>query len=208
MEELYVVLYPKALAVVLNKVHKSNYAECKTIAHDITVDFLFISKSFRETYDRSRSIKPFFNSYTDKKLRGYFENQMKRAFRYPSLTDEYLNLIIASSDGGLNSAVFASYAKAASQYLDKKYFVTRKFAVPLSNVMWATIESVARHGSIRVGWVSESLGCPTSVVWGCVAKMRRELERGEFYATQDLGDHKQRGFGKRLQKSIQGGDLS
>lgn len=182
-EELYVSLHKKALEIVLYRRAGGNYTESRNLAHDVTVDFIFNSESYNGNYfDPTRSIKPYFSSYVSKKLMGYFERETKRAYRYPSLTEKYLESVVASCDGGLGMIEFAMQTRGMSKYLEKKYFVTCREAVSLVAVFWATLECYSTFGGLRIGWLSEKLGCRKQIVRGCVAKMRRTLKAGGFCA--------------------------
>ena len=64
---MYPTLNEKAYELVLNY-RGLPYDFYKDMAHDITVDFLFFSTSFKKTFERARgALLPFFASYVRKK---------------------------------------------------------------------------------------------------------------------------------------------
>jgi hypothetical protein len=72
-ESLYFFLFNKAVDITARSMDYLPPTRIKETAHDITVDFLFFSQSYRLTYDVSRDIMPFFSSYVRKKLRRAWE---------------------------------------------------------------------------------------------------------------------------------------
>jgi len=71
-EALYVALNPQAQDIVRKFFGRAYHPQwLYEAAHDITVDFLYFSKSFREVYEPKRkTLKPFFSSYVRKKCFG------------------------------------------------------------------------------------------------------------------------------------------
>lgn len=66
--DLYSPLYHRALEIARRS---SSYppAAVTEIAHDITVDFLYFSRSYSTTFDPTKDLLPFFASYVRRKLR-------------------------------------------------------------------------------------------------------------------------------------------
>lgn len=73
-ESLYFSLFTKAVDITTRSMSYLPTMRVRETAHDITVDFLFFSHSYRETYDASKGkVMPFFSSYVRKKLRRMWE---------------------------------------------------------------------------------------------------------------------------------------
>jgi len=71
VEYLYPTLVPTAQELCRKVLHGFALETKQEIAHDITVDFLYFSRSFRETFNPSRgSVNSFFYSYVQRKLKG------------------------------------------------------------------------------------------------------------------------------------------
>lgn len=75
IEELYPVLLQRAVEITAGALRNTNRSMKMEVAHDITVDFLFFSNSYKDTYDHSKDIKPFFASYVGRKLRRFWDDQ-------------------------------------------------------------------------------------------------------------------------------------
>lgn len=85
--ELYPILNERAYEIVLNYTGLP-YDFYKDMAHDITVDFLFFSKSFKRTFEEIRgSLLPFFSSYVRKKAFSIWLRK-KKHFNKISLKNE------------------------------------------------------------------------------------------------------------------------
>lgn len=82
LDSLYVTLYAKASELSQRTFHGLSPCMQDEIAHDVTVDFLIFSRSFRETYDPELgSLKPFFVSYFNRKARGTWERTTRQKKR-------------------------------------------------------------------------------------------------------------------------------
>jgi len=91
IQSLYSTLYPLAKKVTSKELLGAqifNYNELKEIAHDITIDFLYFSRSFREYYDWKLPIQPFFISYTRKKCKNYKFTKIAEANKYSPLPED------------------------------------------------------------------------------------------------------------------------
>jgi len=100
-ELLYRKLFLKAEKMVQRFFGTSYSSKVKfEIAHDITVDFLFFSKSFRKTYDfKKGKLLPFFSSYVQKRSYGIRERIIKRnQMRYINGEGDLDTLMVESNE--------------------------------------------------------------------------------------------------------------
>lgn len=153
LEQLYLRLYPKALTLTSRVMSYLPSCLVMEIANDITVDFLFFSRSFKETYDGSKgSIFPFFVSYVRLKLRGVREDVMKE-------------LAVCGLDS-IRAARAICEVSDFERWADLKSVVTITYhrlkdrecrGVSVASVFKAGLFDVANHGRTNVKRVCELL---------------------------------------------------
>ena len=86
---LYQSLQSKANILVAQSFNGYPERQLKEIAHDITVDFLFFSRSFAVTFDESRGeLAPFFSSYVRKKCMGLWGRMFDKRFSLPAFSQD------------------------------------------------------------------------------------------------------------------------
>lgn len=155
LESLYQKLFPKALSISAKSLSGyTNIERASEIAHDITVDFLFFSSSFREIYDPTvGNLLPFFSSYVKKKLRKVWWN-FNCEIAVANVDDEWVK----------RSVFFVPGFEQKTEMKDYVYRVFRKvngktcLGVSVGDVFKAGLVEIMDSGRISVRGVCESLG--------------------------------------------------
>lgn len=176
MEELYPQLYPKAMEIVSGAVKGCNVIRWREIAHDLTVDFLFFSKSFNETYDASLGmVKPFFASYVRKRCMGVRERMQVELNRTRDLSRN-----LDSGSDHVKVFELIDELKSNLSFLESQYYRSiNKKSYCLADVYSACIESTLKYGSINLTFMRGYLHVDLQKLRGMLAKMRRILKERE-----------------------------
>lgn len=86
-DQLYFSLNEKAFKIVSSQTPSFPFLDPVEVAHDITINFLFFSNSFKNIFDESKgALKPFFASYVRKSFMGILERARRRNFPLVSIT--------------------------------------------------------------------------------------------------------------------------
>lgn len=178
--ELYPQLLPKAMEIVSGMVRGCNVVKWREIAHDLTVDFLFFSTSFRDTYDASLGmVKPFFASYVRKRCLGVRERMQVELKRMRQL-DKSCEAVLDSDYDHTKVYELASDMRQAHAWLKTQPYISLKGqSYCLADVYLACIESTLRYGSINQTFLRSYLKVDLQKLRGMLAKMRRLLKERE-----------------------------
>jgi len=151
---LYLKLFPKALSLSLKSVGYLPRYRVSEVAHDITVDFLVFSRSFKEVYDPEKgSLSPFFSSYVRRKLRKVWD-----------CINEEVVILNIDDDWIENSVAYTPGTERWAELKDYVYNVYRKTngkmccGISVSEVFRVGIREVMDSGKISVNNICRSLG--------------------------------------------------
>lgn len=178
--ELYPQLYQKALEIVSGAVKGCNVIRWREIAHDLTVDFLFFSKSFSETYDASLGmLKPFFASYIRKRCQGVRMQLQKERVRTQPI-ENYLNSKFLSENDHSKIVEIISEVYRSHVWLQTQYYRSKKGqSYCLADVYLACLESTLRYGGVNLNFMRSYLKVDIHKLRGMLSKMRRILRERE-----------------------------
>jgi hypothetical protein len=178
--ELYLQLYPKAMEIVSGAVKGCNVIRWREIAHDLTVDFLFFSKSFSVTYDSSLGmLKPFFSSYVRKRCMGVRERMQVELNRTQQMDKSLESKFISDSD---HTRIFELTHEIETTYvwLQTKYYSSLKGkSFCLADVYLACIESTFKHGSVNMQFLRNYFKVDWKKTRAMLNKLRRVLKERE-----------------------------
>jgi hypothetical protein len=173
-ENLYPILLEKALVIVRSMVGTSDY---RNMAHDVTVDFLFFSKSFAETYDsRVGGIEEFFSSYARKKCRRFRENRTTALNRFVPLN--YAIGAISREASLDERREVVQKMKNIAKYLLKYHYVSPsgRIKICLRDVYVANLHCNALFGITKRTWIAERLSFRYEYVKLAIEMMCRVLK--------------------------------
>lgn len=178
--ELYPQLYLKAVEIVSGSVIGYDVYRWREIAHDITVDFLFFSMSFRETYCAPLgALNPFFNSYVRKKCMGERDKMKRERLRTIPLD----NVVKPFSVGNFDK-IYEIIQLTNDSYDWLKRFNYRSIrgkSFCLADVFVVCLESVMLYGKVNLLFMQKKLGTDKTKIKSMLIKMRRIL-RERWYA--------------------------
>lgn len=185
-EELFVYLCPQALNIVSGMLSGVGGDGWQEIAHDITVSFLFFSKSYRETFDRTKDVEPFFRSYVRRCCLRRRDNVFERRVLL-SIHDAYVANQCGMLDRGILQFESHDYARALFEVLVDKFYYARRFTLSLQDLFLLSIESFTLYGKANAKWMSEQLGdCSVNIVKFALDRMREVLRERIQNEAQDF----------------------
>jgi len=171
VERLYPELRQRAHEIVFGTLRGYYVDSYEAIAHDITVDFLLFSRSFKETYRSIRGeLLPFFSSYVRKKLLGvrrkmnFYDNTFSGKG-----TEEMDNLGV--EDGVMDLMEISLVFKDAQTYL-VRYFSGK---INLGRLFRVCFVAFLQTGSIDHTVIRKRLSCSDGQLKFALAKMRKLL---------------------------------
>jgi hypothetical protein len=182
-ENLYPVLLDKAMIIVNGMVGTSDFRD---MAHDITVDFLFFSKSFAVTFDeRVGGIEAFFGSYVRKKCLNLRHNRTVALNRFVPL---HYAIGVLSREASLDERREVVQAmKKIAKYLSKSYYVSPSGVVKicLRDVYVANLHCNALYGRTIRTWIAKRVGFRYNHVKIALEMMCRLLKDRSYVKSQD-----------------------
>lgn len=189
--ELYTVLKPHAFEIVSGAVKNVGIPDWQEFSHDITVDFIFFSRSYSETFERTKGdLIPFFRSYVRRKCRRIYDKQNRQ--RKMMNVD---NLRLPSWES-LAEDMYDLTQEMKSQvaYLRGRYYLGRfDKAISLQQIYLANLRSNLFEGRTDHYFIAKRLGLPYKTdtdknrIKIAMKQMRQALRERYAYATQNLG---------------------
>lgn len=177
LSDLYTRLYPEAFRIVLGSVRRLPQVDRQETAHDITVDFLY-SGSFRNTFDGSEDLSPFFNSYVRRKCRGVVArgNMDNRVL---SLSSAYQDVLCVDSYPQVLEAVEEIFQQL--HFLSNRKYISfkEKKIIDLKELYLAVLRSTTEFGLVRHSFLKQMMDCDKSVLKGALTRMRCLLKKRE-----------------------------
>lgn len=171
VEGLYSELNQRAREVVFGTLRGYYMDSYEAIAHDITVDFLLFSTSFRKTYQSGQGkLMPFFSSYVRKKLLGVRAqmNFCNNVFSGKG-TEEMDKLGV--EDGVMDLMEISLVFKDAQTYLVRHF----SGKINLGRLFRVCFVAFLQTGSINHTVIRKRLNCSEGQLKFALAKMRRLL---------------------------------
>jgi len=162
----YPALSNRALVIVSALLRNCSFMERKEISHDITVDFLFFSRSLKETFDPAKGdLMPFFSSYVRRKCRGLYDRQQRDLSRRISLED--IEMLGANDDAFLWFEV-----EARIKYIRKVLLPHSVRGVCLSRLFGLCLICIMEYGSIKFAFLMKRLKKNKAVVKEALDEMK------------------------------------
>jgi len=170
-ERLYPELNQRAREIVFGSLRGYYLDSYEAIAHDITVDFLLFSRSFKQTYQSSRGgIMPFFSSYVRKKLLKVRDKVIFYNNMFSKEGTEGLDKL-GAEDGVMDLMEISLVFKEAQTYL-VRYFCGK---INLGRLFRVCFVAFIQTGGISHSVMRKRLGCTEGQLKFALAKMRRLL---------------------------------
>jgi len=173
IEGLYPVLNERAYEIVLGTGYFS-FDYYKVIAHDITVDFLFFSESFKRTYDKARgTLMPFFSSYVRKKLFGLWVRDRYRLNKVSFQNEEDLMNVAYKDD-------FSEWVEVQERLSYFQKFLSNYCVydtINLGRLFRLCFLSFLEEGGVRYKYIVPRLQCKDHQLKFALSRMRQLLRR-------------------------------
>lgn len=168
-ESLYEPLSDRAYKIVSHSFRGFSAYELRQVAHDITVDFLYFSKSFKETYNPKKGeLLPFFGSYVRKKCRRVNENFSNLLRRTSSEDVETL----AMSDDEFEWVDFQNRMDAFHHFLLEYY----SEKINLGHLFHVVLRCVLEEGQVVKKVLCKKLGVSLSRLNVALEEMRQRIK--------------------------------
>lgn len=181
-EELYGVCLSQAFPIVSGMLSGFDSSTLHEVTHDVTVDFLFHSSSFRDVYDANRDMEPFFRAYVRLRTRRYRDRLLKGHFhgvlRDDSAVSEDMNILMFETQ---------NHVKALAMCLSDKLYYSRYKPVRLYDLFVLSIMSFEEFGKTNVAWIANKLNCPRDLVKDGLLRMRALLKENMHYEPPHSG---------------------
>jgi hypothetical protein len=175
VERLYGELSERAREIVFGTLRGYYMDSYEAVAHDITVDFLLFSKSFRKTYrDSEGKLMPFFSSYVRKKLMTVRTNMNFYNNMFVSKGAEVLDKT-KIDDEVLDLMEISLALKDAQTYLARFYSGT----ISLGRLFRLCFVAFTHTGSMNHALMRKRLKCTEGRLKFALAKMRTLLRERE-----------------------------
>jgi len=171
VERLYTELNQKAQDIVFGNLRGYYLDSHEAIAHDITVDFLLFSRSFKRTYQSVQGeLMPFFSSYVRKKLLGV---GVKMHFHDNTFSKKGMEELEkkGTEDGVVDLMEISLVFKDAQTYLIR-YFSGK---INLGRLFRVCFIAFLQTGSINHTVIRKRLKCTDGQLKFALAKMRKLL---------------------------------
>jgi len=166
-EELYGSLIPQALPIVSGMLSGFDRRTVEEVIHDVTVDFLFHSNSFRNVFDHNKDVGPFFRAYVRLRARRY-RDRLQKGFANREVKE---NSAVCEDFNTLTFEVKNYAASLASHLSDKVYYSTQK-SINMYDLFVLSIMSFEEYGKTNPSWIARHLGCKREVVRDALKRMR------------------------------------
>lgn len=173
VERLYPELNQRASEIVFGTLSGYYLDSYEAIAHDITVDFLLFSRSFKSTYRGSQGkLLPFFSSYVRKRLMGVRD---KIFFHDSMFSKKDWERVEVLGTGGeivdLEMERISLILKDAQTYLVKHF----SGKINLGRLFRLCFIVFVQTGSMNHPIINKRLGCTEGQLKFALTKMRRLL---------------------------------
>jgi hypothetical protein len=184
-EELFCFLVSQAYTIVSGELRGLDRASLQEITHDITINFIFFSKSYRETFDVTKDIEPFFHSYVRRCCLRYRDNitAQKKILRIDYMVINQCGV----EDVGMQQFEVLEYARTLCEALVDKCYYARRHTLRLHDLFMLSLESFALFGKANTVWIAKQLeDCSSHIVKAGLEKMREVLRERIQNETQDF----------------------
>lgn len=171
VERLYPELNQRANEIVFGTLSGYYLDSYEAIAHDITVDFLLYSRSFKETFRSTQGeLMPFFSSYVRKKLLGVGVKMHFHDNTFSKKGMEELGMV-GTEDGVVDLMEITLVFKEAQTYLVRR----SSGKINLGRLFRVCFISFLQTGAINHTIIRKRLGCSDGQLKFALAKMRKLL---------------------------------
>lgn len=146
----------------------------EAIAHDITVDFLLYSKSFKGTYQKVQGkLMPFFSSYVRKRLLGVKEKMFFRDNMFSKKDWEGVDML-----GTEDEIVDLEVERISLVLKNAQTFLVKHFSgkINLGRLFRLCFLVFVQTGGMNHPIIKKRLGCSEGQLKGALYKMRRLLK--------------------------------
>jgi len=170
VERLYPELNQKAHDIVFGTLRGYYLDSYEAIAHDITVDFLLFSRSFKRTYQSVQGkLMPFFSSYVKKKLLGV---RVKMHFHDNMFSKKGTEII--DNMGREENVVDLDLEKALLAFKDAQTYLVKHFSgkINLGRLFRLCFVAFVQTGSMNHVIIKKRLGCTEGQLKFALSKLR------------------------------------
>jgi len=173
VERLYPELNQRASEIVFGTLSGYYLDSYEAIAHDITVDFLLFSRSFKRTYQGSQGkLMPFFSSYVRKRLLGVREKIFFHDNMFSKKDWEGVDVLGAEGEiVDLEMERISLVLKNAQTYLVKHF----SGEINLGRLFRLCFIVFVQTGGMSRPIIKKRLGCTEGQLKFALSKMRKIL---------------------------------